>query len=102
MYRYLWNIYEQPFIWGGGKVQDVTLNSTNNCLTIHYTSGDTTDVALAKASEVLDGLMSKEDKAKLDSLSGNYSSSLSSTVSTVEKLGGIAAGTTVAQLTGSR
>lgn len=44
--------------------------------------------------------MSKEDKAKLDSLSGNYSSSLSSTVSTVEKLGGIAAGTTVAQLTG--
>ena len=84
---------------GGGKVQDVTLNSTNNCLTIHYTSGDTTDVALAKASEVLDGLMSKEDKAKLDSLSGNYSSSLSSTVSTVEKLGGIAAGTTVAQLT---
>lgn len=96
MYRYLWNIYEQPFIWGGGKVQDVTLNSTNNCLTIHYTSGDTTDVALAKASEVLDGLMSKEDKAKLDSLSGNYSSSLSSTVSTVEKLGGIAAGTNYA------
>ena len=44
--------------------------------------------------------MSKEDKTKLDSLSGNYSSSLSSTVSTVEKLGGIAAGTTVAQLTG--
>ena len=86
--------------YGGGKVQDVTLNSTNNCLTIHYTSGDTTDVALAKASEVLDGLMSKEDKAKLDSLSGNYSSSLSSTVSTVEKLGGIAASTTVAQLTG--
>lgn len=86
--------------YGGGKVQDVTLNSTNNCLTIHYTSGDTTDVALAKASEVLDGLMSKEDKVKLDSLSGNYSSSLSSTVSTVEKLGGIAAGTTVAQLTG--
>lgn len=37
--------------------------------------------------------MSKEDKVKLDSLSGNYSSSLSSTVSTVEKLGGIAAGT---------
>jgi hypothetical protein len=57
--------------YGGGKVQDVTLNSTNNnCLTIHYTSGDTTDVALAKASKVLDGLMSKEDKVKLDSLSG--------------------------------
>lgn len=86
---------------GEGKVQDVTLNSTNNCLTIHYTSGDTTDVALAKATSVLDGLMSKEDKVKLDGLSGNYASSLSSTVSTVETLGGgIVAGTTVAQLTG--
>ena len=95
-----YEIFMNNHSYGGGKVQDVTLNSTNNCLTIHYTSGDTTDVALAKASEVLDGLMSKEDKAKLDSLSGNYSSSLSSTVSTVEKLGGIAAGTTVAQLTG--
>lgn len=95
-----YEIFMNNHSYGGGKVQDVTLNSTNNCLTIHYTSGDTTDVALAKASEVLDGLMSKEDKSKLDSLSGNYSSSLSSTVSTVEKLGGIAAGTTVAQLTG--
>ena len=84
-----YEIFMNNHSYGGGKVQDVTLNSTNNCLTIHYTSGDTTDVALAKASEVLDGLMSKEDKAKLDSLSGNYSSSLSSTVSTVEKLGGI-------------
>lgn len=95
-----YEIFMNNHSYGGGKVQDVTLNSTSNCLTIHYTSGDTTDVALAKASEVLDGLMSKEDKVKLDSLSGNYSSSLSSTVSTVEKLGGIAAGTTVAQLTG--
>ena len=90
-----YEIFMNNHSYGGGKVQDVTLNSTNNCLTIHYTSGDTTDVALAKASEVLDGLMSKEDKAKLDSLSGNYSSSLSSTVSTVEKLGGIAAGAQV-------
>ena len=48
--------------------------------------------------------MSKEDKAKLDSLdpsaSSSYESSLDPTVATVEKLGGIDAGTTVAQLTG--
>jgi len=66
-----YEIFMNNHSYGGGKVQDVTLNSTNNnCLTIHYTSGDTTDVALAKASKVLDGLMSKEDKVKLDSLSG--------------------------------
>lgn len=71
---------------------------------ITYTDSTTTNLDFAKASSLVDGLMSKEDKAKLDSLdptaSGSYESSLDPTVATVEKLGGIAAGTTVAQLTG--
>lgn len=63
-----------------------------------------TILLLGNATVTADGLMSKEDKAKLDSLdptaSGSYESSLDPTVATVEKLGGIDAGTTVAQLTG--
>lgn len=34
-----YEIFMNNHSYGGGKVQDVTLNSTNNCLTIHYTSG---------------------------------------------------------------
>lgn len=79
-----YEIFMNNHSYGGGKVQDVTLNSTNNCLTIHYTSGDTTDVALAKASEVLDGLMSKEDKI-LKLSGGTLSSELSLSYSTETK-----------------
>lgn len=86
------------------KVADVALNAQTNGIVITYTDTTSTTLLLGKASSVVDGLMSKEDKAKLDSLdptaSGTYESSLDSTVATVEKLGGIAAGTTVAQLTG--
>lgn len=34
-----YEIFMNNHSYGGGKVQDVTLNSTNNCLTIHYTGG---------------------------------------------------------------
>lgn len=86
------------------KVSDVQLNSTANGIIITYTDDTTATLDFGKASSTIDGLMSKEDKAKLDSLdptaSGSYESSLDPTVATVEKLGGIDAGTTVAQLTG--
>lgn len=81
------------------KVANVTLNENANGIVITYTDSTTTNLDFAKASSLVDGLMSKEDKAKLDSL-GSYKSSLDPTVATVEKLGGIDAGTTVAQLTG--
>ena len=86
------------------KVANVTLNENANGIVITYTDSTTTNLDFAKASSLVDGLMSKEDKAKLDSLdptaSGSYESSLDPSVATVEKLGGINAGTTVAQLTG--
>lgn len=86
------------------KVADVKLNAQANGIVITYTDTTSQTLLLGKASTVIDGLMSKEDKAKLDSLdptaSGSYESLLDPTVATVEKLGGIDAGTTVAQLTG--
>ena len=86
------------------KVADVELNTQANGIVITYTDTTSTTLLFGKASTVVDGLMSKEDKAKLDSLdpsaSSSYESSLDPTVATVEKLGGIDAGTTVAQLTG--
>lgn len=95
------------FEYGGDsskKVSKVELNEHANGIVITYTDSSTENLSFAKATAEVDGLMSKEDKAKLDSLdpqaSGSYESSLDSTVATVEKLGGIAAGTTVAQLTG--
>ena len=74
------------------KVANVTLNENANGIVITYTDSTTLNLDFVKASSLVDGLMSKEDKAKLDSLDP--------TVATVEKLGGIDAGTTVAQLTG--
>ena len=86
------------------KVSDVALNANANGIVITYTDSTSTTLLLGKATVTADGLMSKEDKTKLDSLdptaSGSYESSLDPTVATVEKLGGIDAGTTVAQLTG--
>lgn len=82
------------------KVANVTLNENANGIVITYTDSTTSNLDFAKASSLVDGLMSKEDKAKLDSLDRSYESSLDPTVATVEKLGGIAAGTTAAQLTG--
>ena len=86
------------------KVANVELNTQANGIVITYTDTTSTTLLFGKASTVVDGLMSKEDKAKLDSLdpsaSSSYESSLDPTVAAVEKLGGIDAGTTVAQLTG--
>lgn len=86
------------------KVANVELNTQANGIVITYTDTTSTTLFFGKASTVADGLMSKKDKAKLDSLdptvSGSYKSSLDPSVATVEKLGGINAGTTVAQLTG--
>lgn len=86
------------------KVSNVALNANANGIVITYTDSTSTILLLGKATVTADGLMSKEDKAKLDSLdptaSGSYESSLDPNVATVEKLGGINAGTTVAQLTG--
>lgn len=86
------------------KVLDVKLNSQANGIVITYTDSTSTTLLLGKATITVDGLMSKEDKIKLDSIdiSKNkiYESSLDLSVSTVEKLGGIAAGTTVENLTG--
>lgn len=86
-----------------GKVSNVALNANANGIVITYTDSTSTTLLLGKATVTADGLMSKEDKTKLDSLgptaSGSYKSSLDPTVATVEKLGGIDAGTTVAQLT---
>ena len=86
------------------KVSDVALNANANGIVITYTDSTSTTLLLGKATVTADGLMSKEDKTTLDSLdptaSGSYESSLNPTVATVEKLGGINAGTTVAQLTG--
>lgn len=86
------------------KVSNVALNANANGIVITYTDSTSTTLLLGKATVTADGLMSKEDKAKLDSLdptaSGSYESSLDPSVATVEKLGGINAGTTVAQLTG--
>lgn len=86
------------------KVSNVELNANANGIVITYTDSTSTTLLLSKATLTADGLMSKEDKAKLDSLdptaSGSYESSLDPSVATVEKLGGINAGTTVAQLTG--
>lgn len=86
------------------KVSNVELNANANGIVITYTDSTSTTLLLGKATLTADGLMSKEDKAKLDSLdptaSSSYESSLDPSVATVEKLGGIAAGTTVKQLTG--
>lgn len=86
------------------KVSDVALNANANGIVITYTDTTSKTLLIGKATTAVDGLMSKEDKVKLDSLdptaSGSYESSLDPSVATVEKLGGIEAGTTVENLTG--
>lgn len=61
------------------KVANVELNTQANGIVITYTDTTSTTLLFGKASTVVDGLMSKEDKAKLDSLdpsaNGSYKSS---------------------------
>lgn len=86
------------------KVADVALNTAGNGIVITYTDSTSSTLLLKTATTSDDGLMSKADKAKLDQLDFDtitaYESSLDPTVATVEKLGGIAAGTTVNSLNG--
>ena len=59
------------------KVSNVALNANANGIVITYTDSTSTTLLLGKATVTADGLMSKEDKAKLDSLdlSGYYTKS---------------------------
>lgn len=50
------------------KVSNVALNANANEIVITYTDSTSTTLLLGKATVTVDGLMSKEDKAKLDSL----------------------------------
>lgn len=50
------------------KVSNVALNANANGIVITYTDSTSTTLLLGKATVTADGLMSKEDKAKLDSL----------------------------------
>lgn len=59
------------FEYGGDsskKVSKVELNEHANGIVITYTDSSTENLSFAKATAEVDGLMSKEDKAKLDSL----------------------------------
>lgn len=88
-------------------VESIELGADGHSLKVSYTgeaSPQMETLTFNLASSTADGLMSKEDKAKLDGLdasaSGTYNSNLDTTVSTVEDFGGVVAGTTVAQLNG--
>lgn len=86
------------------KVLNVELNAHANGVLITFTDSTSKTLLFGNASAVTDGLMSKEDKTKLDNIgwkaSSIYESALDPTVSTVEDFGGIVAGTTVSELTG--
>lgn len=87
----------------GEKVKDVEFDSSTNTFTFTKADGSTVVANLG------DKLLTDADRTLLDNVADmfeegqmnvTYNSELDSTVATVEKLGGIAAGTTVAQLTG--
>lgn len=86
-------------------VKSITLGSDNKTLTIEYLDGSASStIVLAEATQSKAGLMSAADKTKLDNLEsalGNnlkYQSAMDDSLATVEKLGGIPAGTTAAKL----
>lgn len=88
-------------------VEKVELAADGHSIKVTYTGSESPKMVTLTQNLVsaeADGLMSKEDKAKLDSLDasarGSYQSNLDETVATVTDLGGIAAGTTVASLNG--
>lgn len=87
----------------GEKVKDVEFNSITNTFTFTKADGSTVVVNLG------DKLLTDTDRTLLDTLSGmfeegqmnvTYNSSLDNAIATIDKLGGIAAGTTVSQLSG--
>lgn len=87
----------------GEKVKDVAFESATNTFTFTKADGSTLVVNLG------DKLLTDSDRTLLDNVADmfeegqmnvTYNSSLDDAVATVEKLGGISAGTTVAQLSG--
>lgn len=87
----------------GQKVSDVQFDSSTNTFT--FTKADGTTVVANLGNK----LLTSADRTLLDNVADmfeegqmnvTYNSGLDTTVATVEKLGGISAGTTVAQLTG--
>ena len=79
----------------------------NNTFTFSFNDGsEATIIALANATTTTAGLMSAEDKAKLDSLASEieamlvYTPTVDESLKTLNTLGGIAAGTTAGSLKG--
>ena len=88
-------------------IASISLGADNKTLTINYTDGTAaTTIVLQEATQSVAGLMSPADKTKLDNLTeeiqagATYQSDLDDSLATLTAHGGIAAGTTVAQLEG--
>lgn len=80
------------------KVADVKLNAQANGIVITYTDTTSTTLLFGKASTVVDGLMAKEDKEKVDSLSTTYNSNMSDDLQVTDNHGGIKKGVTAGEL----
>lgn len=80
------------------KVANVELNTQANGIVITYTDTTSTTLLFGKASTVVDGLMAKEDKEKVDSLSTTYNSNMPDDLQVSSSHGGIAQGTTAGEL----
>lgn len=87
------------------SVKSIELGADNKTLTINYTDGTPADtIVIAEATTSKAGLMSAADKTKLDNLDSElgaslmYKSAMDDSLATVEAHGGIAAGTTAADL----
>jgi hypothetical protein len=66
------------------KVSDVALNANTNGIVITYTDSTSTTLLLGKATVTADGLMSKEDKTKLDSLDPTASGTVVEIINSLE------------------
>lgn len=66
------------------KVLDVALNANANGIVITYTDSTSTTLLLGKATVTADGLMSKEDKTKLDSLDPTASGTVVEIINSLE------------------
>lgn len=80
------------------KVANVELNTQANGIVITYTDTTSTTLLFGKASTVVDGLMAKEDKEKVDSLSTTYNSNMPDDLQVSSSHEGIAQGTTAGEL----
>lgn len=80
------------------KVANVELNTQANGIVITYTDTTSTTLLFGKASTVVDGLMAKEDKEKVDSLSTTYNSNMPDDLQVTDNHGGIEKGVTAGEL----